>query len=881
MAYTKIPYRGGERVDPPTLVNDGGQYVEDNLVELLTRTGPKYIGVGAPTANDDSANTSGRGPFYDLSRWIQTDAPGGRMLWTCLDDTPGAAVWASEQTQPAGPDGAVQYNNGGDLGGEAEFVWDDVAKRLTIQGDATVADTLIANIGAFADHVSWADATFVPTSSSIWSDDAGNLSFYDNVAAQTYTLTELAAMRLPAGPDRSVQFNDGGLFGGEAALSWENNRLETPAVRHTPQAAPPYESGLVWYDSTKKALSLYVDEPNVALQIGEELWAKVRNNSGATIPNGTPVYVSGSQGNLPTIALAQANVSATARVAGVTTQDIPNNGDGYVTVFGLVRDLNTSGYNEGDILYLSDSVAGGYTTTPPAAPSYRMRIAAVMRSHASLGELIVRPYNIDPTRESTMDSLDILNDLTVGGDVTITGSLVGDVTITGNLEAVDGLFHGTLVSEGNFYVGDPALAMIESSTGKAAFGIGTVEATDWLHVRVPASTAAGIRVDNPAGDNIRIGMDTIGRSVIVCSTSTTYSTPNTMTITGNSTVVDATAGLNLGDNSGSARFFSMATGTPYLYLGGYHTGDGVVRNMWALSNTAGAGYWIAYGEMRLCSNNSTGNRFIVDVGGDAGNPYFSRKIFAGPAKQFSVEHNSLWTILNSGGGVQFSGGNIGVNSTPSTDKGAGFFYQPDAIPPCLRTRTQTTGPMFIGENASAIEQCRIDADGTAWFKDYKYHSPITRTVTLTPVGEPGGTGGAVPVEYQPGVIGWTHSKNTDQGNWFYVPANPATIDNSGNLTFTIAAVYDGVTGDTVEFGVDLTIVQNGATVPATVQALSGPVNLTGGVVTSCEVTFSLAGLTAPGQLSFKVFRNRGGPNDTLNQDITALGYYASVPVLGV
>ena len=93
-----------------------------------------------------------------------------------------------------------------------------------------------------------------------------------------------------------------------------------------------------------------------------------RNTSGATLSDGQVVMISGSQGNNPTIALAQADTVANARkTIGVVTQIIPNNSNGFVTLQGKVRELvlDRGTYTEGDVVYLSSTVAGGLTDIEP------------------------------------------------------------------------------------------------------------------------------------------------------------------------------------------------------------------------------------------------------------------------------------------------------------------------------------------------------------------------------------------------------------------------------------------------------------------------------------------------------------------------------------
>jgi hypothetical protein len=55
----------------------------------------------------------------------------------------GAAVsWGDVSASPAGSDSQIQYNNGGSLGGDADFTWDDANNRLVIGSVASQHDAL-------------------------------------------------------------------------------------------------------------------------------------------------------------------------------------------------------------------------------------------------------------------------------------------------------------------------------------------------------------------------------------------------------------------------------------------------------------------------------------------------------------------------------------------------------------------------------------------------------------------------------------------------------------------------------------------------------------------------------------------------------------------
>jgi hypothetical protein len=135
-------------------------------------------------------------------------------------------------------------------------------------------------------------------------------------------------------------------------------------------------------------------EYDVVQQIGLETYARVANFTGITIPNGTVV---GFTGAVPDSALSVAPYLAngatnTLYIVGVMTHDLPDSGDkGYCTVWGFVRDVDTSAFTLGDILYASPTVAGGLTKVKPTAPNNVVPIAAVLQVGTTDGVIFVRP----------------------------------------------------------------------------------------------------------------------------------------------------------------------------------------------------------------------------------------------------------------------------------------------------------------------------------------------------------------------------------------------------------------------------------------------------------------------------------------------------------
>ena len=152
-------------------------------------------------------------------------------------------------------------------------------------------------------------------------------------------------------------------------------------------------TGRLRWDSNEGTLNVGMAPSGVIQQIGMEFYvSKVNNLSGVVIPAGAVVMSTGAQGDSITIAKAVGDGSIDPwRVLGIATHEIAIGGtDGLIVTQGIVRDLNTSAWNLGDLLYLSPTVAGQLTNVQPSAPAYRVPFARVLRKHENTGRIYVR-----------------------------------------------------------------------------------------------------------------------------------------------------------------------------------------------------------------------------------------------------------------------------------------------------------------------------------------------------------------------------------------------------------------------------------------------------------------------------------------------------------
>lgn len=136
---------------------------------------------------------------------------------------------------------------------------------------------------------------------------------------------------------------------------------------------------------------------NTTLQLGQEL--HFYGKATEAISNGDVVQFAGAQGNHILIKRArptEVNVYP-EYIIGISTDNISRNSFGYVTWFGKVNDVFTTGWSVGDLLYFdnsNDDVYGKLTNIRPEAPKRTVIVAAVIKpatGTAENGKIIVRP----------------------------------------------------------------------------------------------------------------------------------------------------------------------------------------------------------------------------------------------------------------------------------------------------------------------------------------------------------------------------------------------------------------------------------------------------------------------------------------------------------
>lgn len=294
-----------------------------------------------------SATSSGVSP---------NDIVGGRIAGMAIDI----------ENESVGP--YEQTATGGRINGTANITGVATMEKTTIVGLESYIDAFVARVTA--------DGGVVESRSCI-SDaitelaDGELVSLIPTALSSTLNVTE------------SVTFDKTLDVGGKTSV--QTIQLDTT---YTPNGEP---AGSMFWDPDAGIPAVGTIDGD-RIDIGEKSVWFVKNQTGASIAKGSAVYASGTLGAsgqiLITKMIADGSVNA-KYFLGLTQQAIANGGDGYVVSLGKVRQVNTSAFSAGAVLYVSPTTAGALTATEPAAPNLKLPIAIVVNA-ATNGTISVR-----------------------------------------------------------------------------------------------------------------------------------------------------------------------------------------------------------------------------------------------------------------------------------------------------------------------------------------------------------------------------------------------------------------------------------------------------------------------------------------------------------
>jgi hypothetical protein len=228
--------------------------------------------------------------------------------------------------------------------------------------------------------------------------------------------------------------------------------IYTPeSIYFSTTASAVTQVGQLGWDDGYGTLDLMLKGGNVNVELGQENVVLVYNGNGTTLTRGEVVFVSGSQGNRPSVNRALATTDGySATTLGFAAESIPPGEEGYVTTFGFINNINTNGLVGGSPVWLSPTTPGGWTTTKPVAPQHTVLLGYIVRVHPTVGSIFVHISNgweigeLHDVRDTTTTSS--FGDLIVkSGSIWVTNKqLTGSYGLTGSLSFVGGGVTGSL-----------------------------------------------------------------------------------------------------------------------------------------------------------------------------------------------------------------------------------------------------------------------------------------------------------------------------------------------------------------------------------------------------------------------------------------------------
>lgn len=284
---------------------------------------------------------------------------------------------------------------------------------------------------------------------------------------------------------------------------------------------------------------------NVIQHIGEDSFIYTKASSAIT--KGQVVMFTGAVGasGVPTGAPATGIADGTY-IMGIAAESIATNGFGLVQCFGVLRNVNTSGYADGEILWYNPAVTGGLTDVKPSAPNVKVQMAAVLNGGSSGGGSILIRVNAGSTLGGT-DSNAQISTPTNGQIITYnnTGGYWKNTSLTaGSGISVTPASDGTLT-----------IANTSPSSGGTVTSVAATAGTGISITGSPITTSGTLNITNTAPDQtVAIAS---GTGISVTGTYPNFTVTNTAPSSGG-TVTSVTGTTPIASSGGTTPDISIS-----------------------------------------------------------------------------------------------------------------------------------------------------------------------------------------------------------------------------------------------------------------------------------------------------------------------------------
>lgn len=324
-----------------------------------------------------------------------------------------------------------------------------------------------------------------------------------------------------------------------------------------------------------------------------------KNTDSIALRKGDPVFIAGVVGSTDTIEvqLARSDTAGKMPAVGLSSQNLAVNATGYVTIVGVLDDVDTSAFSVGNGVFVNST--GWITSVRPTGASILVQnIGRVGRVNASNGQIIVLgpgrtndvPNDILASGTLTLGTPDIITPL--AGTASVFNTNVARVNIGSSASGVH-IGHATgVVTVGDLAVNDGAI----STTAATATLFDTTATTVTIGSAATTTNIAGIggattvnigAGTNGAGQTKTINIGTGGGGGSISNVNIGSNQASTLTIN-SATVASASTTQNFFNTGGSplvanllgfaTGIFMGATGSTLTLRGGINATGSIFNN---------------------------------------------------------------------------------------------------------------------------------------------------------------------------------------------------------------------------------------------------------------------------------------------------------------
>lgn len=487
---------------------------------------------------------------------------------------------------------------------------------------------------------------------------------------------------------------------------------------------------------------------NVTQHIGEDQFFYIK--ASAAITKGQVIMFTGAVGASGVARGAPATgVTNGSYIMGIAAESIANNDFGLVQTFGTLRNVNTSGFADGDILWYDTTVTGGLTKTEPVAPNVKVQMAAVINGGSSGGGTIlirVTPGSVLGGTDSnvqfgTLSNNDLIQYYATGGywrniapsSLTGVGSVANAVTFnnSGTGDASGATFNGSAAKTVSYNtLGAPKADGTGASgtwgisiSGNAATATTATSATSATSATTATNLAGGgagyVPYQSGSGATSFVGAGTIGYVLTSNGTSapTWQAAAGGVSFSDDTTTNSTRYPLFSTTTSGSAStIYTSSTKYQYnpstgiLSATGF-SGSGASLTSLSASNISAGTLGVAYGGLGITTTPSNG---FIPIGN--GTNYTAAAITAGTGITVTNGAGSI-TIASTATGATISddtttNGTRYINFTAATSGSLSTIYTSSTKLSYNPSTGELTAPVPIASSGLLLNANTIAANYT-------------------------------------------------------------------------------------------------------------------------------------------------------------------------